>query len=263
MQNCPPSRRAAEPPSRRAAEPPVMRRISDIRPGFHVNLFYREDFVYLYDELSSPGKMSSRSCRLPPDSSSWLTPFWGATAAQARSRPPARLEPDVPESQPVLVRHRNLRNIVITSSVTMCACRALGMTRTSVAQQEAARMSRAASRSAAVMSVRHYSRARSPKWAGTVDRMMGSLPRLVCTQALTQPALIRDHRQPDEAEICRDSGRKPGGDCGYPQLPAPRPLRSAGRHQRSPSSGQTFGACVPLSMSMSRMRCSMSKRVSR
>jgi hypothetical protein len=74
-----------------SAELPVMRRISDIRPGFRVSFFYREDFVYLYDELSSPGKMSSRSCRLPPDSSSWLIPFRGAIAAQARSRPPARL----------------------------------------------------------------------------------------------------------------------------------------------------------------------------
>jgi alkanesulfonate monooxygenase SsuD/methylene tetrahydromethanopterin reductase-like flavin-dependent oxidoreductase (luciferase family) len=49
--------------------------------------------------------MSSRSCHLPPDLSSWLIPFWGAIAAQDRSRPPARLEPDVPESRPGLVRH--------------------------------------------------------------------------------------------------------------------------------------------------------------
>jgi hypothetical protein len=46
MQNCP-------------AELPVMRRVSGIRPGFRVNFFPSEDFVYLYDELFSPGKKSS------------------------------------------------------------------------------------------------------------------------------------------------------------------------------------------------------------
>jgi hypothetical protein len=43
---------------------PLIRKIPDIRPGFRVNFFSDEDFVYLYDELSSPRKMSSRSCRL-------------------------------------------------------------------------------------------------------------------------------------------------------------------------------------------------------
>jgi DNA-binding SARP family transcriptional activator/tetratricopeptide (TPR) repeat protein len=99
-----------------SAELPVMRRISGIRPGFHVNLFYREDFVYLYDELSSPGKMSSRSCHLPPDSSSWLIPFGGAIAAQARSRPPAdsSLSPGIPARSSYGIA--NLRNIVSPSN---------------------------------------------------------------------------------------------------------------------------------------------------
>jgi hypothetical protein len=46
-------------------ELPVMLRMSDIRLDFRVNFFYREDFVYLYDELSSPGKKPSRSWGLP------------------------------------------------------------------------------------------------------------------------------------------------------------------------------------------------------
>jgi hypothetical protein len=37
------------------------RGITDYRSGFLVNFFYREDFVYLYDELFTLGKMSSRS----------------------------------------------------------------------------------------------------------------------------------------------------------------------------------------------------------
>jgi hypothetical protein len=35
------------------------------RPDFGVNLFYREDFVHLYDELYSPGIKPSRSWSLP------------------------------------------------------------------------------------------------------------------------------------------------------------------------------------------------------
>jgi hypothetical protein len=42
-------------------ELPAVRRMYHYQPGFRVNFFFREDFVYLYDELSSPGKMSSRS----------------------------------------------------------------------------------------------------------------------------------------------------------------------------------------------------------
>jgi hypothetical protein len=33
--------------------------MSGIQLGFRVNFFSGEDFVYLYDELSSSGKMSS------------------------------------------------------------------------------------------------------------------------------------------------------------------------------------------------------------
>jgi hypothetical protein len=42
-----------------ARELPAMRGISDIRLGFRENYFFGEDFVYLYDELFSSGKMSS------------------------------------------------------------------------------------------------------------------------------------------------------------------------------------------------------------
>jgi hypothetical protein len=39
----------------------------DIRLGFRVKHFYREEFVHLYDELSSPGNKSSRSELAGPD----------------------------------------------------------------------------------------------------------------------------------------------------------------------------------------------------
>jgi hypothetical protein len=42
-------------------ELPAMRGMYHYRPGFRVNFFFREYFVYLYDEFLSPGKMSSRS----------------------------------------------------------------------------------------------------------------------------------------------------------------------------------------------------------
>jgi hypothetical protein len=37
----------------------AMGRTHGMRPDFQVNFFYRENFVYLYDELFTPGKMSS------------------------------------------------------------------------------------------------------------------------------------------------------------------------------------------------------------
>jgi hypothetical protein len=37
----------------------TMRGMRDVRPDFQVNIFYRENFVYLYDELFTSGKMSS------------------------------------------------------------------------------------------------------------------------------------------------------------------------------------------------------------
>jgi hypothetical protein len=38
-----------------------MRKIPSYRSGFREEIFYRVDFVYLYDELFTPEKMSSRS----------------------------------------------------------------------------------------------------------------------------------------------------------------------------------------------------------
>jgi hypothetical protein len=63
-------------------ELPTMRLMSDLRLSFRVNFFYREDFVYLYDELFTSGKMYSRSWALPLNLSSWLIPFWGAIAVR-------------------------------------------------------------------------------------------------------------------------------------------------------------------------------------
>jgi hypothetical protein len=42
-------------------ELPAMRRMYYYQSSFWVNFFPGEDFVYLYDELSSPGKISSGS----------------------------------------------------------------------------------------------------------------------------------------------------------------------------------------------------------
>jgi len=47
-------------------ELPAIRGMPDSKPGFRVNFFYREDFMYLYDELLTPGKKTSRSWSLPP-----------------------------------------------------------------------------------------------------------------------------------------------------------------------------------------------------
>jgi hypothetical protein len=44
---------------------PAMRGMPGNRPCFRVNFFYREDFIYLCDELFTLGKMSSRSWSLP------------------------------------------------------------------------------------------------------------------------------------------------------------------------------------------------------
>jgi len=46
----------------------------DMRLGFWVNFFPGEDFVYLYDELPSPGKRSSRSWSAARANPSWLIP---------------------------------------------------------------------------------------------------------------------------------------------------------------------------------------------
>jgi hypothetical protein len=61
---------------------PAMRGISDIRLGFRVNFFFGEDFVYLYDELFTSGKMSSRSWWLPRAHPP-VDPILGDIAAQA------------------------------------------------------------------------------------------------------------------------------------------------------------------------------------
>jgi hypothetical protein len=42
-----------------ARRPPEMRKMGDIPLGFQVNFFYREDFIYLYDELLTLGKKYS------------------------------------------------------------------------------------------------------------------------------------------------------------------------------------------------------------
>jgi hypothetical protein len=64
------ARKAARPQAARpqaarpqAARPQAARNAKNIQFGqaFQVNFFYREGFVYLYDELSSPGIKSSRS----------------------------------------------------------------------------------------------------------------------------------------------------------------------------------------------------------
>jgi hypothetical protein len=42
-----------------------IKEIYEIYPGFDVNFFYCEDFMHLYDELFTSGKISSRSWTPP------------------------------------------------------------------------------------------------------------------------------------------------------------------------------------------------------
>lgn len=77
------------------------------------------------------------------------------------------------------------------SSRTRCGRRGSGITRTSTAQQLTRRISLACSRSAAVIPARHQSSTLSPNGRGTVHRMSGSLPFLVCTHAAAHPVRTR------------------------------------------------------------------------
>jgi hypothetical protein len=65
------------------------------------------------------------------------------------------------------------------------------MTRTSIAQQVTRRTSLARSRSSAVIPARHQSSTLSPNGRGTVHRISGNLPVLVCTHPAAQPVRIR------------------------------------------------------------------------
>jgi hypothetical protein len=63
-----PARRQQPPEAHLLTAPaPVMLISPHLRHCFREEIFYREGFVYLYDELSSPGIKSSRSWSLKPD----------------------------------------------------------------------------------------------------------------------------------------------------------------------------------------------------